>query len=65
MELQPYQQRVVDEKAELDEKIEKLAGFINGDALTDVDTDERVRMFRQLVVMRHYAKILGERIEAF
>ena len=64
-DIPPYQQRVVDEKAELDDKIEKLAKFVYGDTFTNVETDERVRLYRQLVVMKHYAKILGERIAAF
>ena len=60
-----HQMRVVGEKAELDEKVEKLGAFIRSDAFTNVETEERSRLYRQFVVMKHYAKILGERIAAF
>ena len=63
--LKPHQQRVIDEKAELDEKVEKLGAFIHSDAFTNVETEERARLYRQFVVMKNYAKILGERIAAF
>lgn len=65
MELQPHQQRVVEEKQALDEKIEKLGAFVNDDKFTNVETAERTRLYRQFVVMRHYSEILGERIAAF
>lgn len=64
-ELQPHQIRVVGEKQEIDERVSKLGAFIKSDAFTNVETDERARLYRQLVVMKHYAKILGERIAAF
>ncbi len=34
--MQPHQQRVVDEKAELDDKITKLTAFIDGDILQNI-----------------------------
>ena len=62
---QAHQIRVVGEKTELDEKLDKLGAFIHGDDFTNVETEERLRLFRQFVVMKHYSKILGERIAAF
>ena len=64
--MQPHQLRVVQEKAELDTKIESLSSFIELDLFkTGVPEAEQRRMLRQLVVMRDYSRILGERIAAF
>lgn len=64
-ELQPHQQRVVDEKLSLDDKIIKLQAFTDSDRFTSVDPAEQDRLFEQLHVMRHYSRILGDRIQAF
>ena len=62
--MQPFQERVVQEKAELDEKIEKLAAFVPG-ASGIVTFEELSRLIAQLDVMTEYSLILGERIAAF
>lgn len=61
----PHQQRVVEEKAELDAKRDKLRVFINGDEFKALDTDERGRLDQQFQVMAQYSIILGKRIAAF
>jgi hypothetical protein len=63
--MQPHQQRVVDEKAELDEKLEKLRAFFGTDRFDGLDTDEKKRMWRQADHMEAYSGVLGERIAAF
>lgn len=64
--MQPYQLRVVQEKSELDTKIQALTAFAKSDAFSqDVPEPEQRRMLRQLVVMQDYSRILGERIAAF
>lgn len=63
--LQPHQQRVVDEKSELDGKIERLAKFIKGTVYPTTDLDEQDRLARQLRAMYGYSEILGERIKNF
>ncbi|MGE8444095.1 MAG: crAss001_48 related protein [Comamonas testosteroni] len=67
MWLRPYhQQRVLDEKQELDISIARLDEFIQRNALfRQPGSDEQSRMRRQLDVMREYAVILGEHISAF
>lgn len=64
--MQPHQQRVVDEKSELDDKLKKLGEFIESSpifaGLPDV---EQRRMLRQKYCMNEYSEILGERIAAF
>lgn len=61
----PHQQRVVDEKAELDEKLEKLIAFFSNPIWATLPSDEQARLSRQSEVMREYSNILGERIAAF
>lgn len=65
MNLLPHQQRVVDEKAELDKKIVALEAFLPTETCLDLPFDERSRLASQLRVMEAYSAILGERIEAF
>ena len=63
--MQPYQQRVVDEKDELDEKLYALESFIDSPKFLELDRGERQRLARQAVLMTQYSDVLGERIEAF
>ena len=63
--LEPHQQRVVLEAAELGEKLGKLAGFIVTPVYHALDPAERIRLRAQLGVMREYSDILTERIKAF
>ena len=67
MQLQPHQQRIVDEKTELDEKLSKLTTFVNSEKFYAIvsDEDERSRLVRQQQLMFDYSEILGERIAAF
>lgn len=64
--LQPHQQRVVDEKAELDKKATALSAFIgNSPIFETLDAAEQERLREQNDVMWKYSEILGARIEAF
>ncbi len=63
--MQPHQQRVVDEKAELDEKMDKLTAFIDTPVFSGLDAAEQERLVRQLHHMGHYTAVLAERIRAF
>jgi hypothetical protein len=64
--MQPHQQRVVDEKTELDEKLTKLGEFIESSPIfAGLPDDERERLVRQKSCMAEYSEILGERIAAF
>jgi hypothetical protein len=61
-----YQQRVIDEKIELDEKLEKLLIFISSDFFSKtISFEEQIRLRKQSVSMTAYSEILAERIEAF
>jgi hypothetical protein len=63
--VKPHQHRVIDEKAELDARLEKLHTFLHGDLYHTLEHAEQLRLCRQAIAMREYANILGERIAAF
>lgn len=64
--LQPHQQRVIDEKAELDKKAQDLSNFIGTTkAYQTLDAAEQERLKEQNDIMRRYSEILGKRIAAF
>ncbi|WP_104655076.1 crAss001_48 related protein [Ralstonia insidiosa] len=61
-----YQQRVIGEKALLDDKVQKLSTFLHGDrAAFNVGAEELERLEAQLRVMVSYSDILAQRIAAF
>lgn len=62
----PHQQRVIDEKTELDDKARKLSAFIGENALFEkLDAAEQERMKVQNDLMWQYSEVLGQRIAAF
>jgi len=65
--MEAYQERVVAEKTELDDKLGKLENFIfrSGGKWFDVPDPERIRMVKQYCHMKDYSGILGERIANF
>ena len=64
--MQPHQQRVVDEKTELDDKLTKLNQFITESPIfTNLDDREKSRLIAQKAHMEGYSDILGERIASF
>ena len=63
--MQPHQQRVVDEKTELDSKMDKLTTFIDTPLFASLPEAEQERLVRQLHHMGNYTAVLHERIEAF
>jgi hypothetical protein len=64
--LQPHEQRVADEKEDLDEKAKALSEFIgNSPVFETLDHAGQERMRMQNDIMWQYSEILGERIAAF
>ncbi len=63
--MQAYQERVVEEKRELDEKVAKLGAFMSTEPFAVLPVEEQGRMNRQRALMECYGNVLGERIEAF
>ena len=64
-QLAPHQQRVVDEHAQLRDKLEKLDGFIAGPIYGDLPDPEKARLVRQSLIMELYEQVLSERIAAW
>lgn len=61
-----FQQRVIDEERELDERTEKLHVFIEDSPLfVKLDKAEQSRLRNQRYIMRVYRDILRERITSF
>ena len=66
LKMQPYQQRVVHEKTELDRKAHALSRFIGySEEFETLDAAEQERLKEQNDVMWQYSEILGARISAF
>ena len=64
--MQPYQERVVQEKKDLDEKLGNLESFIeHSTVFPTLDSVERAALRAQLGVMQAYSLILGNRIDYF
>lgn len=64
--MQPHQQRVVEEKKELDEKAKKLSDFIgNSSSFDELDSVEQELLKVQNDIMWQYSEALGRRIELF
>jgi hypothetical protein len=60
-----FQRRVVDEKKALDEKLEKLATFVNTGAYRDLEAGHQVLLSAQYGHMHAYSAILGARLASF
>lgn len=66
MNLAPFQQRVVDEKTDLDAKHDSLDSFIKaGTTFLTLDGAEQTRLVEQRFHMSKYSEVLGRRIAAF
>lgn len=60
-----FQQRVRDEKAELDGKLTRLLAFRAGETFKALPLDEQTRLTMQSDAMTSYSLVLGDRIAAF
>lgn len=63
--LTEYQQHVVEEKRDLDNKLFHLTLFVLTESFYEVSDAEQMRLQRQELLMRLYSQVLGERIAAF
>jgi hypothetical protein len=63
--MKAYQERVVSEKKELDERGDKLDQFILSEKFAALPAAEQELIKRQLGIMGKYSEVLGERIAAF
>lgn len=68
--LQPFQQRLLDERDRLQSKLKALTRFINeegnyGTKYSSLGDDERTDMLRQRIAMGEYLMCLNRRIDRF
>lgn len=64
--MQQWQQRVIDEKAALDEKATALSDFIgNSGAFDALDAENQELLKEQCEIMWEYSEILRKRIALF
>ena len=61
----PHQLRVIDEKKDLDAKLEKLRAFFWSPPCLALHIDERFLLGEQLKAMESYSRILDRRIQFF
>lgn len=64
-QLLPFQQRVVVEKNELEQKISALGSYLTSPYASGLPPEERKRMSTQFSIMNAYVQILEARIAAF
>lgn len=63
---QPHEQRVIDEHADLDDKLKKLSAFIKVSPIyASLDEDEQGRLRIQQAAMTAYSEVLEQRIRHF
>lgn len=65
MDLSPHQQRVIEEKVELDAKLVKIRAFFGTPLFSILKEPEQDRLHRQAGYMSCYSAVLDERIAAF
>lgn len=65
MSLEPYQIRVIQEKQELDQKLEKLTTYLESRHFAELPFDDKWLLREQRDVMKAYSRILGSRIQKF
>lgn len=63
--MEPYQQRVVEEKRQLDERLTNLKTFFGTALFSSLDGVAAGHLTRQAAAMQTYSDVLGERIAAF
>lgn len=64
--MEEYQLRVVDEKYDLDQKLNKLNDFLYSSPFhSSLDHEQQDLLCSQYYAMKHYSDILGKRIEFF
>lgn len=62
---QPHEQRVVDEKVDLDTRAAKLATFLSTEVFAGLPLEDRRLLALQHDVMSAYSEVLGARIARF
>jgi hypothetical protein len=62
---EPHVQRVLDEKAQLEDRIAKLDKFIDDPAFKAIPAAHQKLLLQQAAVMKDYSTILNQRLALF
>lgn len=65
MTIPAYQQRVIEEHAEVNFRLAKLNSFLASNAIDKIDDEDVLLLIKQSVAMGSYASILEGRISRF
>ena len=60
--MQPHQQRVIDERQQLRERLDKLENFLAGDLFKSLSHEEGVLLWAQRGAMAQYLAVLDRRV---
>ncbi|MGL5280360.1 MAG: crAss001_48 related protein [Plesiomonas shigelloides] len=63
--MQDWQKRVVEERSDLSDKLDKLGNYIDSDKFKDIDARNRHLLEAQWKAMSEYLVILDKRINLF
>lgn len=63
--MKPYQERIIEEKDQLDLKKDKLSVFVQSPYFVEMDDSEQRLLSLQLALMEEYSAVLGQRISLF
>ena len=63
--MQDFQVRVIDEKQQLDSRLDKLESFLSTETFNRLPMTEQHRLRHQADLMDQLSLVLGERIENF
>lgn len=61
--IEAFVQRIIDEKEQLDERLEKLERFLASEKVETLDSEMRRLMTHQAEIMGNYSYILDKRLE--
>lgn len=61
--IEAFELRVLNEEADLNEKIEKLEAFTKNDKFNGLDDEMKDLMSKQLIIMKGYHQILVKRLD--
>ena len=65
LNLQPHEERVLDEYEELSERKHKLSSFLESDKAHDINKDDLKLLVKQELAMEVYLQVLEDRIVKF
>lgn len=63
--MEDYRQRVIEEQAQVTDRLVKLGAFLGTAVFSKLDRAEKQRMRRQFMIMELYEQVLVERIAAW